>query len=60
MGAAFARAVTRRSRRGPRRLLSTREQLLVGRTAGVYSVESRPGGPVYFSDATSIRKLVLV
>jgi glucose/arabinose dehydrogenase len=38
----------------------TREQLLVDHAGGVFSVESRPGGPVYFSDATAIYKLVLV
>ena len=38
----------------------TREQLLIDHPGGVFAVESRPNGPVYFSDATSIRKLVLV
>ena len=38
----------------------TRDQLLVDHTGGVYAVESRPNGPVYFSDATGIYKLVLV
>jgi aldose sugar dehydrogenase len=38
----------------------TRDQLLFDHTSGVLGVESRPGGPVYFSDFTSIYKLTLV
>jgi len=38
----------------------TRDQLLFDHTAGVLAVESRPGGPVYFSDPTSIYVLTTV
>jgi glucose/arabinose dehydrogenase len=37
----------------------TRDQLLLDHTSGVIAVEARPGGPVYFSDFTSIYKLTL-
>jgi hypothetical protein len=33
--------------------------LLVGNSNNVVAVEARPGGPVYFSDFTSIYKLTL-
>jgi glucose/arabinose dehydrogenase len=37
----------------------TRDSLLYDHPSGVLSVESRPGGPVYFSDFTSIYRLTL-
>lgn len=37
----------------------TRDQLLLDHTSNVVAVEARPGGPVYFSDFTSIYKLTL-
>jgi hypothetical protein len=37
----------------------TRDQLVIDHTSGVLAVESRPGGPVYFSDSTSIYVLTM-
>lgn len=37
----------------------SRDQLVIDHTAQVLAVESRPGGPVYFSDATAIYVLTM-
>ena len=37
----------------------TRDQLLYDHPTGVLAVESRPGGPVYFSDSTGIYVLTM-
>jgi glucose/arabinose dehydrogenase len=37
----------------------TRDQLLFDHASGVLAVESRPGGPVYFSDSTAIYVLTM-
>jgi glucose/arabinose dehydrogenase len=43
----------------PGRTTVNRDSLLFDHSSGILSIESRPGGPVYFSDSTAIYKITL-